>query len=124
MIELIDDLKEKDIENVSYITAGGEYASAYRAVKNWVKFKTEIDLIYARYLGISYNYGSIKKEIGDIHVEKSTKLPDLDNLLDRLKGWFEEADKEIKGINSVATFVKAGDRFKYDDWARTTLFNE
>lgn len=124
VIELIDDLKEKDIENVSYTTAGGEYASTYRAVKNWVKFKTEIDLIYARYLGISYNYGSIKKEIGDIHVEKSTKLPYLDNLLDRLKGWFEEADKEIKGVNSVAAFVKAGDRFKYDSWARTTLFNE
>lgn len=124
VIDLIDELAEQDIQNVTYIESNGSYTSTYRAVSNWVKFKTEIDLIYARYLGISFHYGSIKKEIGDIKVEKSTKLPYLDNLLGRLNDWFDEADQEIRGVNTVASFVKAGDQYKYDSWARTTLFSE
>ena len=35
-----------------------EYTSPNRIVSKWVKIKSEIDLIYARYYGISYNYGS------------------------------------------------------------------
>lgn len=124
VVELIDDLMNKDIQNVSYTVIDDTYDSSYRAVKNWVKYKTEIDLIYSRYFGISLNYGSIKKEIGDIKVEKSTKLPYLDNLLSRLKGWWDEADQEIRGTNSVAAFIKAGDKYKYESWERKTLFNE
>ena len=124
VVELIDELADKDIQNVTYTIIDDTYESTYRAVKNWVKYKTEIDLIYSRYFGISLNYGSIKKEIGDIKVEKSTKLPYLDNLLSRLKGWWDEADQEIRGTNSVAAFIKAGDKYKYESWERQTIFSE
>ena len=126
VIELIDELKnsEDEIENVHYQVQDGIYTTEDRAVKNWVLYRTCIDLIYAKYFGISYNYGSIKKAIGDITVEKSTKLPYIDNLLSRFLKQFDEADSVIRGFNVVAGFVKAGDNFKYDSWDRTTLFSE
>lgn len=125
VIELIDELanQEEAVENVTYeINEDGDYTTAYRAIKNWVKFKTEIELVMARYYGISYRYGSIRKEVGDISIEKSTKLPYIDNLLDRLKDQFEEADKVIRGLNTVASAIKGGDNYSYEDWERTTNF--
>lgn len=125
VIELIDELanQEEAVENVTYeINEDGDYITTYRAIKNWVKFKTEIELVMARYYGISYRYGSIRKEVGDISIEKSTKLPYIDNLLDRLKDQFEEADKVIRGLNTVASAIKGGDNYSYEDWERTTNF--
>ena len=125
VIELIDELanQEEAIKNVTYeINEDGDYITTYRAIKNWVKFKTEIELVMARYYGISYRYGSIRKEVGDISIEKSTKLPYIDNLLDRLKDQFEEADKVIRGLNTVASAIKGGDNYSYEDWERTTNF--
>ena len=125
VVELIDELANADeaIENVTYEKDNdGNYTSTYRAVKNWVRYKTEIELVMARYYGISYRYGSIRKEIGDISIEKSTKLPYIDNLLGMLKNQFEEADNTIKGINIVASGVKAINNYSYDDWARETNF--
>ena len=125
VIELIDELanQEEAVENVTYeINEDGEYTTTYRAIKNWVKFKTEIELVMARYYGISYRYGSVRKEVGDISIEKSTKLPYIDNLLDRLKDQFEEADKVIRGLNTVASAVKGSDNYSYEDWERMTNF--
>ena len=125
VIELIDDLanQEEAIENVTYEQDEyGEYTTTYRAVKNWVKSKTEIELVMARYYGISYRYGSVKKSVGDLEIEKSTKLPYIDDLLDRLKKQFDEADKVIKGLNIVASAVKASINYSYEDWERITNF--
>lgn len=124
-IELIDELANQDeaVENVTYEKdADGIYTTTSRVLKNWVRFKTEIELIYARYYGISYRYGSIKKEIGDISIQKDTKLPYIDNLLARIKDQWEEADASIRGVNIVASAVKAGTNYSYDDWARETNF--
>lgn len=125
VIELIDELAngEEAVENVTYqVDNEGNYIASNRAITNWVKYKTEIDLIYARYFGISYRYGSLEKEVGDIRIRKETKLPYIDNLLDRLKDQFDEADRVIRGFNSVASAVKATINYKYDDWARETNF--
>lgn len=125
VIELIDELANQDdaVENVTYETDDdGNYTTANRAVRNWVRFKTEIELVMARYYGISYRYGTIRKEVGDISIEKSTKLPYIDNLLDRLKDQFQEADNVIRGINIVAFGVKGIDNYTYEDWARETNF--
>ena len=125
VIELIDELANSDdaVENVTYEKdADGNYITTSRAIKNWVKYKTEIQLVMARYYGISYRYGSVKKSIGDIAIEKSTKLPYIDNLLDGLKDQFEEADNAIRGINIVASGVKGITNYSYDDWAREANF--
>ena len=125
VIDLIDELAalETPVENVTYEQdENGFYTTKYKAVQNWVRYKTDIDLTLARYFGISYKYGSELKEIGDIKIEKSTKLPYIDNLLDMLRKQFDEADKVIRGTNVVVSAIKAGTRYKYDDWERDTTW--
>ena len=91
-----------------------EYSSPNRIVSKWVKIKTEIDLIYARYYGISYNYGSVTKTIGDITIEKSTKLPYIDELLKRLNKELDSAEEAIfGGMNFISTAVKASINYPY-----------
>ena len=126
VIDLIDSLAalETPIENVTYEQdENGIYTTTYKAVNNWVRYKTDIDLTLARYFGISYKYGSELKNIGDIKIEKTTKLPYIDNLLDLLKKRLDEADKVIRGTNVVASAIKAGTNYKYDDdWGRDTTW--
>ena len=125
VIDLIDQLanQEDAVTNVTYEKdENGIYTTEYKAVNNWVRYKTDIDLTLARYFGISYKYGSELKEIGDIKIEKTTKLPYIDNLLDMLKKKFDAADETIKGVNFVASAVKAGTQYKYDDWDRDTTW--
>ena len=125
VIDLIDELAalEEPIENVTYETdENGFYTSKYKAVQNWVRYKTDIDLTLARYFGISYRYGSELKQIGDIKIERTTKLPYIDNLLEMLRKKFDEADQAIRGVNVVASSIKAGNRYKYDDWDRETTW--
>lgn len=125
VIELIDELanQEDPVENVTYtVDEDGVYKGSHSAVRDWVRYKTDIELIEARYYGISLRYGSVRKEIGDISIEKNTKLPYLDNLLDDLKKKFDDADEKIRGVDIVAYGVKAINNYKYDDWARTTNF--
>lgn len=125
VISLIDELAalETPIKNVTYEQdADGFYTTKYKAVNNWVRYKTDIDLTLARYFGISYHYGSELKNIGDIKIERTTKLPYIDNLLDMLRKQWDEADKTIRGTNVVASAIKAGTRYKYDDWDRETTW--
>lgn len=125
VIDLIDTLaaQETPVENVTYEQDDdGFYTTKYKAVNNWVRYKTDIDLTLARYFGISYHYGSELKNIGDIKIEKATKLPYIDNLLDMLRKQWDEADKVIRGTNVVASAIKAGTRYKYDDWNRDTTW--
>ena len=125
IIDLIDTLaaQETPVENVTYEKdADGLYTTTYKAVNNWVRYKTDIDLTLARYFGISYHYGSELKNIGDIKIERTTKLPYIDNLLDMLRKQWDEADKVIRGTNVVVSAIKAGTRYKYDDWDRETTW--
>lgn len=125
VIELIDELanQEDPVQNATYsVDEDGNYTGSITAVKSWVRYKTEIELIYARYYGISLRYGSVKKELGDISIQKDTKLPYIDQLLDRLKDLFDLADEAIRGVDTVAYGVKAINDYTYDDWARVTNF--
>ena len=97
-------------------TETNEYISPNRNVSKWVKIKTEIDLIYARYYGISYNYGSVTKTIGDITIQKSTKLPYIDELLKRLNGELENVEEVIfGGINFIGSAVKGSINYQYSE---------
>lgn len=125
VITLIDELAEQEdpVENVTYtVDNDGNYTGSHSAIQDWVKYKTEMDLIYARYYGISLRYGSIKKSLGDISIERNTKLPYIDQLLDRIKDLWQDADDKIRGVNVVAYGVKGITNYSYDDWARTTNF--
>lgn len=113
-----DDASENmTIENtITPDTDTNEYTSPNRTVSKWVRIKTEIDLIYARYYGISYNYGSVTKTIGDITIEKSTKLPYIDELLKRLNNDLENTEEAIfGGINFIGSAVKGSTNYQYSE---------
>ena len=125
VIELIDELanQEEAVENVKYKKENdGTYSTTQRVIRNWVKFKTEKELILARYYGISYQYGTIKKDIGDISVEKDTKLPLINAMLNTINDQFQEADNVIKGTNIVVSGVKGISKYTYENYARETNF--
>lgn len=123
LISVLDELaKQEAVANVTYSQDDdGIYTVSNRMGNNWVRYKTDIDLVLARYFGISYRYGTQSKEIGDIKITKETKLPYIDNLLDALKKNFKEADDYIRGGFAVTTVVKARNT-TYDNWARTTTW--
>lgn len=112
-----DDASDITIENtITPDTETNEYTSPNRTVSKWVRIKTEIDLIYARYYGISYNYGSVTKTIGDITIQKSTKLPYIDELLKRLKNDLEDTEEAIfGGINFIGSAVKGSVNYQYSE---------
>ena len=123
LISVLDELQEEAVTNVTYSQDNdGIYTVSNRMGNNWVRYKTDIDLVLARYFGISYRYGTQSKEIGDIKITKETKLPYIDNLIDALKKNFKEADDYIRGGFAVTTVVKA-ESTTYDNWARTTTWN-
>lgn len=111
-IEINDTVNVEIIQDAST----KEYTTTSKAVYNWVRIRTEIDLIYARYFGISYNYGSISKTIGDISIEKSTRLPYIDELLKRLKLQESSAQEAIfGGANFIGGYVKGSTKYEYSE---------
>lgn len=82
----------------------------YQYVQNYVRYKTDIDLCYAIYLTISGKYGVIKKEIGNIQVQRDTKIPLIDKMIQRFKELLENNEALLKGSTAIAaSFVKAND---------------
>lgn len=127
LIAKLDEIAQSEDEEDKTVTyevdEDGNYTfSNPRAIKQYMIAKTCIDLIYSKYFGISYNYGSIKKNIGDIDIEKSVKLPYIDNLLSKYKKMLEDALKVIDGYDVAVTAVRAGDN-KYESWERETTFS-
>ena len=118
-----DGLNEGAVESTT-ANADNEYESKSRLINNWVRYKTEIDLIYARYYGISFQYGTKEKSIGDIKIRNERKLPYIDNLLDKLNGYLKDAENAIFGsMNFAATFQKGSTKYDYETVARTISWN-
>ena len=133
-LELLHRIQEADESNsnglnesaleATVASPDGEYESKSRLVNNWVRYKTEIDLIYARYFGISFKYGTKEKSIGDIKIRDERKLPYIDNLLDKLNGYLKDTENAIFGsMNFAAAFQKGKTNYDYETVARTVNWN-
>ena len=64
LISVLDELaKQEAVANVTYSQDDdGIYTVSNRMGNNWVRYKTDIDLVLARYFGISYRYGTQSKD--------------------------------------------------------------
>lgn len=114
--EASEDLNENAEIVVESDNINGEYKNSWRIASNWVRFKTEIDIIMIKYYQASFDYGTKVKTTGDLSVTNSTKLPYIDNLLDKLKKDFEEMDDKIFGATMfAASFQKGSTNYNYDD---------
>lgn len=78
-------------------------------VKNFVRYKTDIDLCYAIYLSKSGKIGSFKKKLADLDVSSEVKLPYLSDMLSRFRELLKPNEDLLNGDNSDYTmgFVKA-----------------
>lgn len=91
-------LSEKEVDEIPY------YA------KQYVRYKTDMDLINAIYLTLSGRIGSVNKKIGIISIDKSMKIPYINDML----GYFKDLAKKYEDMldnigdnGTVTAFVKA-----------------
>lgn len=104
------------IENTITADTDGYYDPQLNKLLNkWVRLKTDIDLVYARYYGIAANYGSQEKSIGDIRIAKDVKLPYIDELLKRLKKDLDDVEQKLFGTVIASTAVRAGNKYPYSE---------
>lgn len=104
------------IENTITADTDGYYDPQLNKLLNkWVRLKTDIDLVYARYYGIAANYGSQEKSIGDIRIAKDVKLPYIDELLKRLKKDLDDIEQKLFGTVIASTAVRAGNKYPYSE---------
>ena len=84
-------------------------------VKNYVRYKTDIDFCYAIYLSISGKYGSHSKKVGDISIENTVKLPYINEMIGRFKELLKPNEEAFKSSSAIisASFVKAGNSNSY-----------
>ncbi len=85
--------------------------------KQYVRYRTELDLLIAIYLHISGRGSTEKKVLGELEIEYKWRLPDIKPLLDELKRALKPWEKELRGQTSVgiiASAVKAGSSAPYE----------
>lgn len=77
-------------------------------VKNFVRYKTDLDLCYSIYLSKSGCAGAYSKKLGDLDVSNEIKLPYLKDMLSRFKELLKPNEDQFnKDGNNVHAFVKA-----------------
>ena len=80
----------------------------------WVRYKTDCDLIQAAYLSRSVTAGAEEKRIGETTISREVALPILDDMLKRFLRGMQEAEDMLKGITiPTASCVKAGTNYTY-----------
>lgn len=81
------------------------------AAKNWVRYKTELDLLNTIYINIATNAGSIQKTLGNMQISKSVKIPYLDEMLKVIKRKLNGEESKLKSSFAGGTYMrKAGDQ--------------
>lgn len=95
------------MEEVGNNSAFEKGAPSY--VKNYVRYKTDIDLCYSIYLSKSGNAGAYTKKLGDLDVSNEIKIPYLSDMLSRFKELLRPNEEKLEGddSNNVQAFVKA-----------------
>ena len=94
---------EEEVANNSEFEKG---APGY--VKNFVRYKTDLDLCYSIYLSKSGNAGTYSKKLGDLDVSNEIKLPYLKDMLSRFKELLKPNEELFnKDGDHVHAFVKA-----------------
>ena len=79
------------------------------SVKEYVRYKTDLDLVNSVYLSMTQKYGKVKKSISSLDTEYEHKLPAIKDMLEYFKDKVKEYEDELKSGNSsgVTNFIKA-----------------
>jgi hypothetical protein len=82
-------------------------------MRAWVKIKSQIDSLYGSYASVALRLGSEKHQLGFLDINKSTKLPYIDDLLGKLKDDLHELDILLFGFHPQHA-VKGGKSYPYN----------
>lgn len=80
------------------------------AAKQYVRYKTDLDLVNAKYLSIVGNYGTVTKKISSLDISYEQELPELADMLSYFKDKVKEYEDELKvgSTTSIAVdFVRS-----------------
>lgn len=78
-------------------------------VRNYVRYKTDLDLIYAVFLAKSGKVGKFEKTLGSLTVTNEYKLADIADLLDRFQRLLKPNEDALNpGVDTPLGFRKAG----------------
>ena len=100
---------EELVEDKGAIDLKDKTGKPVRAVTEWVRYKTDLDLLNTIYLSIATNAGSVDKTLGEMRITKSVKIPYLDDLLDYYQKKLDDVEDKIAGIGVRGlAMVKAG----------------
>lgn len=82
-------------------------------VKQWVRYKTELDLINSIYLAISGKVGKVSKTLGDMSIERSVSLPSLASMLSEIKSKLAPFTKLLTGVGITGKSFKKANSYPY-----------
>lgn len=82
-------------------------------VKQWVRYKTELDLINSMYLAISGKVGKVSKKLGDMEIERSISLPSLASMLSEIKLKLAPFTKLLTGVGITGKSFKKANSYPY-----------
>jgi hypothetical protein len=83
------------------------------AVKQYVRYKTEYDLVRALLITISTKAGAQEKHLGEFKITNEYKTPELEEILKRLKELVDEWEKALGVVVAPRGAVKAGRNFPF-----------
>ena len=106
-LELLESLED---DSDSSGSSSEEETKIPTYVKNYVRYRTDIDLCNAAYLTLSGKAGSASKSIGNISITNEVKIPYLKDLLKKFEELLKPNEDRMNGIGvKAAAFVKAKD---------------
>ena len=83
-------------------------------LKNYIRYKTDLDLVNAAYLSISADAGVKDKRLGNMQISTDVKLPYLKDLVKRFSELLKPNEDALSGNKVVSVgFKKGGTSFTY-----------
>lgn len=101
-----DNFKDKEIANLIYFHSKEIYKvmkennllnelSKNSIAQDIARYRTDIDLCWLLYYGMSFTYGDISKEIGTMKIEKKTNIPDIYIISKRFEFLLNQAESKL-----------------------------
>jgi hypothetical protein len=108
-------LNSKECKAVYDIAMSGAATTSTQVsiyLKNWTRYKTDVDLLTEMWLHMVGRVGTFNKKVGlDISITEQTSLPRLEELLREYKAKLKEADIMIRNVSfAVKSATRAGSK--------------
>lgn len=82
-------------------------------VKQYVRYRTELDLLNAMFFAIAGKSGSDKKILGQMEVTRYYKVEDVSKLIADIQNKLRGPETELRGLRMVAGAVRGGNNAAY-----------